>query len=81
MEQWSDLAERARENLDRHGADNVQLVTGDGSLGLSASAPFDAIVVSERFQKCRRRSWSSLPWAAAWCSRLGPGGSFRSTTS
>lgn len=40
------LAARARERLDRIGLRNVELLVGDGAVGLPASAPFDAIVVS-----------------------------------
>ncbi len=40
------LAELARERLMRLGYSNVRLEHGDGSLGFSADAPFDAILVS-----------------------------------
>jgi protein-L-isoaspartate(D-aspartate) O-methyltransferase len=40
------LATRARANLARSGATNVQLVEGDGNLGLPAHAPYDRILVS-----------------------------------
>lgn len=40
------LADAATERLRRLGATNVQIVCGDGTLGLAAQAPFDAIVVS-----------------------------------
>ncbi len=40
------LAERARLNLTRAGADNVRVVQGDGSFGLPEAAPFDRILVS-----------------------------------
>jgi protein-L-isoaspartate(D-aspartate) O-methyltransferase len=40
------LADRARSVLSSLGYCNVQVVTGDGSLGLPDSAPFDAILVS-----------------------------------
>ncbi len=41
-----DLAEFARGNLERAGAGNVRVVCGDGSGGMPAEAPFDAIVLS-----------------------------------
>jgi protein-L-isoaspartate(D-aspartate) O-methyltransferase len=40
------LAARARANLDRSGARNVQIAVGDGSLGLPEHAPYDRILVS-----------------------------------
>lgn len=46
LERWSDLAETARANLRRHGAREVEVLVGDGTLGLPVHAPYDAIVVS-----------------------------------
>ena len=40
------LAARGRANLARSGASNVHLSQGDGSLGVPAHAPYDAILVS-----------------------------------
>jgi protein-L-isoaspartate(D-aspartate) O-methyltransferase len=50
-EVWSieivpELAAAARERLARLGYANVQVVTGDGSVGLAEHGPFDAIVVA-----------------------------------
>jgi protein-L-isoaspartate(D-aspartate) O-methyltransferase len=42
----ADLAEHARKNLARAGIDNAVVVVGDGTLGLPAHAPYQAIVVS-----------------------------------
>lgn len=39
------LAAFARNNLARHGIDNVQLITGDASRGWADHAPYDAIVL------------------------------------
>lgn len=49
VERWSDIAETARVNLERFGVSNVTVVLGDGSEGLAANAPFDAILVSAAF--------------------------------
>ena len=49
VERWDDLAETARANLARYGAENVEVVVGDGSEGLPEHAPFDAILVSAAF--------------------------------
>ena len=46
IERFAGLAERARENLSAAGVGDVEVVVGDGTLGLQEQAPFDAIVVS-----------------------------------
>jgi len=46
IERKSKLAEHARRNLAAAGIDNVHVVVGDGSRGLSEEAPFDAINVA-----------------------------------
>jgi len=40
------LAAFGRANLERHGADNVTLATGDGARGLATWAPYDVIVLT-----------------------------------
>ena len=39
----------AEHNLNAAGVGNVEIVIGDGTLGLPAAAPFDAIVVAAAF--------------------------------
>jgi protein-L-isoaspartate(D-aspartate) O-methyltransferase len=46
IERHPALAENARHVLAALGYTNVQVITGDGTLGLPAAAPFDAILVS-----------------------------------
>lgn len=46
MERYPTLVDSARRVLDRLGYHNVALVSGDGSLGLTQAAPYDAIIVS-----------------------------------
>jgi protein-L-isoaspartate(D-aspartate) O-methyltransferase len=46
MERHPELARQAAETLSRLGLNNVSVVTGDGSMGMAAQAPFDAVVVS-----------------------------------
>ena len=46
VERRPDLAEAAIANLDAAGVANVHVVVGDGSEGLPAHAPYDAIVVA-----------------------------------
>jgi len=46
VERHPALADRARNVLAELGYTNVRVLTGDGTLGLCANAPFDAILVS-----------------------------------
>jgi protein-L-isoaspartate(D-aspartate) O-methyltransferase len=46
VERHPSLAALAAARLEQLGLDNARVTTGDGSLGLAAKAPFDAIVVS-----------------------------------
>ncbi|HXZ29194.1 MAG TPA: protein-L-isoaspartate(D-aspartate) O-methyltransferase [Terriglobales bacterium] len=46
MELFAELAAGARQVLERLGYDHVNVLVGDGTLGLPDRAPFDAIVVS-----------------------------------
>jgi protein-L-isoaspartate(D-aspartate) O-methyltransferase len=46
IERVPELAERARATLDEAGYRGVQLVIGDGTLGVPERAPFDAIAVA-----------------------------------
>ena len=49
IERFPDVAETARNNLTRHGVENVEVVAGDGTEGLPEHAPYDAILVSAAF--------------------------------
>lgn len=46
VERHDELARGARERLARLGYDNIEIVTGDGSLGWPPRAPYTAIIVS-----------------------------------
>ncbi|MEP7285271.1 MAG: protein-L-isoaspartate(D-aspartate) O-methyltransferase [Chloroflexota bacterium] len=46
IERHGVLAQRAAQNLEALGIENVEILEGDGSQGLPDMAPFDAIVVS-----------------------------------
>ena len=46
VERYASLTEAAQKILERLGYRNARIITGDGSLGLPESAPFDAIIVS-----------------------------------
>lgn len=64
VERWPDLAEAARDRLERIGATNAVVVVGDGTDGLPEDAPYDAILVSAAFP--------SVP--SALVAQLGDGG-------
>jgi protein-L-isoaspartate(D-aspartate) O-methyltransferase len=49
VERWPGLAADARQNLARAGVANASVVVGDGSLGWSERAPYDAVLVSAAF--------------------------------
>ena len=49
VERWPDLAAAARANLAAAGIGNVEVVTGDGTDGLTEQAPFDAVIVAAAF--------------------------------
>ena len=51
VERFPGVAETARASLARHGADNVEVVVGDGTEGLPEHAPFDAIIVAAAFPR------------------------------
>lgn len=51
VERFADLADAARAHLARYGARNVEVLAGDGSEGLPAHAPYDAILVSAAFPR------------------------------
>jgi protein-L-isoaspartate(D-aspartate) O-methyltransferase len=46
VERYESLSQAARDTLTRLGYRNAAVITGDGSLGLPQTAPFDAIIVS-----------------------------------
>lgn len=46
IERHADLAQQAREKLQALGLTNVEIVTGDGSRGLSEHAPYQGIMVT-----------------------------------
>jgi len=49
VERIAALAEAARHNLESEGVSNVEVFTGDGTLGLPDFAPYDGIVVAAAF--------------------------------
>jgi protein-L-isoaspartate(D-aspartate) O-methyltransferase len=74
VERWPDLAETARRNLMRHGVENAAVVVGDGTEGLPAQAPFDAILVSAAFLEVPEPLSEQLAAGGRLVQPIGPGG-------
>jgi protein-L-isoaspartate(D-aspartate) O-methyltransferase len=74
IERWPDLAEQARRNLAAEGIENAQVVEGDGTEGVPAAAPYDAILVSAAFRQVPEALVSQLRIAGRVVQPIGPGG-------
>ena len=79
IERWPDLAEQARQNLAAQGITNVHVLAGDGTEGLPAAAPYDAILVSAAFPKVPDPLVSQLRIGGLLVQPIGPGGAERVT--
>lgn len=74
IDRWPDMVEQARDNLARHGIDNVRLLVGDGSLGAPEHSPFDGIMVSAAFPDVPRPLGEQLRIGGRLVQPIGPGG-------
>jgi protein-L-isoaspartate(D-aspartate) O-methyltransferase len=74
VERWPDLAEVARGNLKRRAIENVEVVVGDGSIGLPEEAPFDAILVAAAFPRVPEPLVEELAPGGALVQPMGWGG-------
>jgi len=74
MERFADVAEAARENLVRFGVANAEIVVGDGTKGLPAHAPYDAILVAAAFPSVPRPLEDQLAAGGRLVQPVGPGG-------
>ena len=74
IERYPDVARTARAQLARYGARNVEVVVGDGSLGLEQHAPFDAILVSAAFPSVPDPLARQLALAGRLIQPIGSGG-------
>jgi protein-L-isoaspartate(D-aspartate) O-methyltransferase len=74
IERFADVAEAARHNLARHGAEGVEVLVGDGSAGVPERAPFDAIVVSAAFPSVPQPLADQLAPGGTLVQPVGPGG-------
>jgi protein-L-isoaspartate(D-aspartate) O-methyltransferase len=79
IERWADLADQARRNLAAQGIDNVLVVEGDGTQGVPAAAPYDAILVSAAFPQVPEALVSQLRVGGRVVQPIGPGGGERVT--
>ena len=79
IERWPDLAEQARQNLGAQAIENVQVVEGDGTEGVPAAAPYDAILVSAAFPEVPRPLVDQLRIDGRLVQPIGPGGAERVT--
>jgi protein-L-isoaspartate(D-aspartate) O-methyltransferase len=74
VERLPDLAATARANLAATGDANATVVVGDGTLGLAAHAPYDAIVVSAAFPSVPPPLVAQLADGGRLVQPIGPGG-------
>lgn len=51
IERHSELVNFAKKNLDKLGINNVEIILGDGSLGLPKESPFDRIIITAACEK------------------------------
>ncbi|MGM0674318.1 MAG: protein-L-isoaspartate(D-aspartate) O-methyltransferase [Spirochaetota bacterium] len=74
IEQSPELAQHARTNLAVQGFENVEVITGDGTHGAPAEAPFDGIVVSAAAPEVPSPLAEQLAEQGRMVIPLGPGG-------
>jgi protein-L-isoaspartate(D-aspartate) O-methyltransferase len=74
VERYRDLAEFAERALERQRAGNATVVVGDGSGGLPAHAPYDAVLVAAAFPSVPAPLVQQLAAGGRLVQPIGPGG-------
>ncbi len=74
VERWPDLAAEARRRLAAHGFGAVDVVLGDGTLGASEGAPYDAVIVCAAFPRVPEPLVEQLRMRGLLVQPVGPGG-------
>ena len=74
VERLGDVVQAAKENLVRFGRRNAEVVTVDGTKGLSEHAPYDAILVAATFPSVPRPLEEQLAARGRLLQPSGPGG-------
>jgi protein-L-isoaspartate(D-aspartate) O-methyltransferase len=74
VERWADIAETARENLAAAGAENVEIIVGDGSAGLPEHAPYEVVLVSAAFPSVPAPLAAQVAPGGRLVQPIGPGG-------
>ncbi|MEV5549631.1 protein-L-isoaspartate(D-aspartate) O-methyltransferase [Streptomyces sp. NPDC052309] len=74
VERWPDLAEEARRRLAGQAVDNAEVAVGDGTLGLPARAPYDAVIVCAAFPEVPEPLIAQLRTGGRLVQPIGPGG-------
>jgi protein-L-isoaspartate(D-aspartate) O-methyltransferase len=74
VELWPDMRAAARASLRRTGIANANLVLGDGTRGLPAHAPFDAVIVAAAFPTVPPPLIEQLAEGRRLVQPIGPGG-------
>lgn len=74
VEMRPDIARQARGNLAGQGVQNVELRVGDGSAGVPAGAPYDAVIVSAAFPEVPAPLAGQLRLGGRLVQPIGPGG-------
>lgn len=79
VERWPDLAARARQNLAAQHIENVNVVVGDGTMGVPEHAPYDAMLISAAFPAVPGPLAGQLRVGGMLVQPIGPGGAERVT--